>query len=309
MTPQPTHTQPKKINDRLLQEIINYLRLHHGLCAAYLLNKSSTTTQHHYHYPPGKEHHHRTFTYTLVIITQSSGRTSGPRGCSSNNNIGDKNPAELLDILYNHTQKQAKVYVIPFTYKAVSNQLEMGDNFLSNTLLHTRCVYADTSVMEELFITSPIDHPKIWEEVRQEWQVRLDRDSYLHDIVGVIVTHEGPVAYFGVLHNVLQQTCLGLLAVFWEHKPAYMGLSYLMHLCSLFTELPQTVFPTNSYVGHRLLHHLQHAPHYLRYKTRSKLSHNDADKAWRKCGDFLEKAEELVEAYLEQRGCEKPKAS
>src|SRR5690606_31572923 len=126
-------------------------------------------------------------------------------------------------------------------------QLQMGNNFLSNTLLHTRCVYADTLVMEKLFITSPIDHPKLWEEVRQEWNVRLERASYLHDIVGVIVTHEDPVAYFGVLHNVLQQTCLGLLVVFWEHKPAYMGLSYLMHLCSLFTELPQTVFPTNSY--------------------------------------------------------------
>src|SRR5690606_26518628 len=131
-----------------LQEIINYLRLNYGLCAAYLLNKSTTTTQHHYHYPPGKQHRHRSFTYTLVIITQSSRRTSGPRDCSSNN-TGDKNPAQLMDLLYNHTQKQAKVYVIPFTYKAVSNQLQMGDNFLSNTLLHTRCVYADTSVMEE----------------------------------------------------------------------------------------------------------------------------------------------------------------
>src|SRR5690554_3216499 len=193
MTPQPTHTQPKKINDRLLQEIINYLRLHHGLCAAYLLNKSTATTQHHYHYPPSKKHRQRTFTYTLVIITQSSRRMSGPRDLSPNsitseprdfssNNTGDKNPAQLMDLLYNHTQKQAKVYVIPFTYKALSNQLQMGDNFLSNTLLHARCVYADPSVMEELFITSPIDHPKIWEEVRQEWQVRLKRASYLHDI-------------------------------------------------------------------------------------------------------------------------------
>ena len=296
-------------NDRLLQEIINYLRLHYGLCAAYLLNKSTVTTQHHYHYPPGKEYRQRTFIYTLVIITQPSRRTSGPRGYSSNSTIGDLNPTQLTDILYNHTQKQAKVYVIPFTYKALSNQLQMGNNFLSNTLLYTHCIYTDTSVMEGLYITSPIDHPKVWGEVRQEWNVRLERAAYLHDIVGVIVTHEDPVAYFGVLHNVLQQTCLGLLAVFWEYKPAYMGLSYLMHLCSLFTELPQTVFPTNSYTGHRLLHHLQHAPHYLRYKTRSKLSHNDADKAWRKCSAFLEKAEVLVEQYLKQRSCEKQKAS
>jgi hypothetical protein len=333
MNPQPSSPSPKtnrghkKPKDALLNQIINYLRLNHDLREAYLLCKKTTTTQSTNNFFKTTPTNQRSFTYTLLIITKSPRRMSGPHQPTAHNVMSEPQPvianltagevkqphqstennkfnnkvtpqhcgaAQLQDTLHNHTQKQARVVLIPFTLKAVRKQLNTGCNFLSKTIANTPCIYKYESDKEHYHLTSPLSHAQVKEELQREWDTRYKRALYLHQNTNLLNSANQPEACFEILQSVLEQTCLGLIYVFMEYKPAYTGLLYLLHLCSLFTDLPEKVFSTSSYQTHHLLHHLQNARNNHRHKTRPILTLQDADRAWKKCGTFLHQANTLA---------------
>jgi len=299
--------------DPLLNQIINHLRLNHGLQLAYLLNKSTTTTQTHNHFPPAINTHQKTFTYTLLIITKSSKKINviaipnavgekQPRKSTANSKFNNKvtpqhcGAAQLQDHLHNLTQKQATVHLIPFTLKAVRDQLNNGCNFLSKTLTQTPCIYKNEEV--NLTLTTTCYSPAVYEEIHHEWHTRIQRANYLYDKVSTLNATLEPVACFEILQNTLKQTCLGLIYLFLEYKPSHTGLTYLLHLCSLFTDLPHKHFSKNNYQTHHLLYHLHNANHLLLYKTKHNLTLHHADKAWKKTGQFLKEAKTLASQHL-----------
>jgi len=286
----------KKTKDPLLNQIINHLRLNHGLQLAYLLNKSTTTTQTHNHFPPAINTHQKTFTYTLLIITNQSKSTpplslgEGAGACPP------KAEVRTQDTLHNLTQKQATVYLIPFTLKAVRDQLNKGCNFLSKTLTQTPCIYKNEEV--HLTLTTTCYSPAVYDEIHHEWHTRIQRANYLYDKVSTLNATLEPVACFEILQNTLKQTCLGLIYLFLEYKPSHTGLTYLLHLCTLFTDLPHKLFSKNNYQTHHLLYHLHNANHLLLYKTKHNLTLHHADKAWKKTGRFLKEAKSLASQHL-----------
>jgi len=323
MKPQPSPPSPKtnrghkKPKDALLNQIINYLRLNHNLREAYLLCKKITTTQSTNNFFKTTPTNQRTFTYTLLIITKPQQPVIGhrspvianpqvflgvkqPHQSTENNKFNNKvtpqhcGAAQLADTLHNHTQKQARVVLIPFTLKAVRKQLNTGCNFLSKTIANTPCIYKYESDKQHYHLTTPLSHAQVKEELLREWHIRYKRALYLHQNTNLLNSANQPEACFEILQSVLEQTCLGLIYVFMEYKPAYTGLLYLLHLCSLFTDLPEKVFSTSSYQTHHLLHHLQNARNNHRHKTRPILTLQDADRAWKKCGTFLHQANTLA---------------
>jgi len=312
MNPQPSPPSPKtnrghkKPKDALLNQIINYLRLNHDLREAYLLCKKINTTQTTNNFFKTTTTNQRTFTYTLLIITKPQQPVIGHRSPVIANPqvfLGVKQPRhpdagrdlpQLQDELHNHTQKQARVVLIPFTLKAVRKQLNTGCNFLSKTIANTPCIYKYESDKEHYHLTSPLSRAQVKEELQREWDTRYKRALYLHQNTNLLNSANQPEACFEILQSVLEQTCLGLIYVFMEYKPAYTGLLYLLHLCSLFTDLPEKVFSTSSYQTHHLLHHLQNARNNHRHKTRPILTLQDADRAWKKCGTFIHQANTLA---------------
>ena len=46
-----------------------------------------------------------------------------------------------------------------------------------------------------------------------------------------------------MLHVVVEQVCLGMIAVFLGYQPTHFSLGYLMDLCSLFTPIASELFP------------------------------------------------------------------
>jgi len=338
--------------DPLLNQIINHLRLNHGLQLAYLLNKTTTTTQTHNHFPPAINTHQKTFTYTLLIITktqkqrnviapcppqagsaakqphqptahnvmsepqpviapcppQAGSAAKQPRQSTINSKFNNKvtpqhcGAAQLQDHLHNLTQKQATVHLIPFTLKAVSHQLNNGCNFISKTLTQTPCIFKNETV--NLNLTTTCYSPAVYEEIHHEWHTRIQRANYLYDKVSTLNATLEPVACFDILNNVLKQTCLGLIYLFLEYKPSHTGLTHLLHLCTLFTDLPQKLFSKNNYQTHHLLYHLHNANHLLLYKTKHNLTLHHADKAWKKTGRFLKEAKTLALRSLHQQAKE-----
>lgn len=311
-----------KLNDRLLQDIINYLRLNHNLHSAFLLSKHTHTTAAQLHYPPATTYQNRQFTYTLLIITKSSRQSYEPnqqKVIVSPNEVGVKqptpnqqkkttslraqrsnpiNPAQISDTLYNHTGKQARVYVIPFTKPAVIKKMDFGSNFLTHVLNHTPCLYTQDDTWQQFKNYTPLHHKTVGEAIQKHWDTRYKRAAFLLEIGGPIDADQQPMACFEILNHALTQTCLGLIYVHWEYKPSYTALPYLLHLCSLITPLPNQVFPKDHYPSQFLLHHLCTARTNLIHKTKPKLTLSDIEKAWRKCDVFLDKAQELVKETM-----------
>ncbi len=278
-----------RTKDPMLRKVIAYLRMHHHLDTAFLVSKQTQSTENQIHFPPTNTTLTRQFTYTLFILTGEAKSTS---------NV--PNPAQLMDEIYNHSQKKARVYLITYTAREVAHKLDCGNNFLLSMLDFARCVYSVDDSWLHLKRYGVTRHPQITADIKRHWNTRFARAKYLHSITGTMDVTENPAANFEVLQNVLKQTCLGLLYVFWEYKPSYTSLSYLLHLCSHFFDLPAKLFHTNTFQSHFLFHELCRADQNMKYKTKTPLSLKQTDKAWKKCDIFLRKAGGLAEQRLQE---------
>lgn len=313
--------QPKKLKDKLLKQIINYLRLNHALDAAFLISKQTHTHLTNNSLTTTPTHQTRTFTYTLLIFTNKSVialRPPNPPKAEKEatpNEVGVKqprhstppllgrggrgvrtqpNPAELSDLIYNHTQKQAKVYLIMMDAAKASEKLDISCNFLVYLIKNSPQIFSIDNHWLRFKHSNIIAHPIIDKEINHQWSTRFKRATYLHSLTVYNEMEQNPVASFEVLQKVIEQTCLGLIYVFWQYKPSYTGLPYLLHLCSLFTELPSKIFNTNTFENHQILHNLTHATNNLKYKTRHNITQKQIDKARKKCHTFLTEAEAIV---------------
>jgi len=298
-----------RTKDKLLKQIINYLRLNHALDAAFLISKQTNTQNTTCNLPPPSNHQTRTFTYTLLIFINKTVIASAAKqtrqstppllGRGGRGVRTQPNPAQITDELYNHTQKQAKVYLIMMDAAKASDKLDIGCNFLVHFIKNSPLVFSTDKNWLRFKNFNTINHPIIDKEIKHEWGTRFKRATYLHNLTVYNEMDQDPVAYFEVLQKVIEQTCLGLIYVFWQYKPSYTGLPYLLHLCSLFTDLPSKIFNTNTFENHQILHNLTHATNNLKYKTRHSITQKQIDKAWKKCHTFLQEAEAIVTKHLQ----------
>src|SRR5690606_17576542 len=110
-----------------------------------------------------------------------------------------------------------------------------------------------------------------------------------------------------IMHYALEQICLGLLYLFWKFEPQHYSLSYMLHLCSHFCRLPDTIFPKETYGLHRMRYMLCNVHHIMRFKAKNEFSYRDTVKAHNRCERFYGEAKKLGEAqleYLKELHCE-----
>ncbi|MCG2461512.1 hypothetical protein K8352_12185 [Flavobacteriaceae bacterium F89] len=210
-----------------------------------------------------------------------------------------KNLGEFMDDLYNKMGKQCKVYPIIYTLNNVMDKLDYGNNFLNRIVNRTPCIYQEDESLLRFGRFRPLHHKGIYEGIQSEWNSRMKRAGYLLSMVGIIDVEEEPAAKLCILHFTLEQICVALTYLFWEFKPYYCSLSYLMHLCGLFTRIPQTIFPQRAFGSQRMFYVLCNAHHQMRFKTRNEFSKKDCDKAYDLCERFFEEATTLGERQLE----------
>ena len=223
--------------------------------------------------------------YTLLIICKKF----------PNKQLGD-----LMDDLYNKSQKRFKVYTIIYSLSNARRCLEYGDNFLRNVIFSTSCIYKTDSTLDHFKNYPLLVHPNVYSGIHQVWQSRMDHAEFLLSTVRDILPKEDPCAMLATMHFALEQICMGLLYVFWEYKPQYYALSYLFHLCSHFTELPDRIFSKDTYGSHRMHYMLCNAHHILRFKTKAEFSVMDSDKAFSRCDRFLDEAQQLGDIELDR---------
>ena len=222
--------------------------------------------------------------YTLFIITHKP---------------ISKRLGEIMDHVFNKMQQRCKIYAIKYTLSTVKKRLDFGDNFLSQAIFQTPCMYKEDDALLEFINYSLLFDQSIYKHILETWKARMDRAAYLFTIIDTIEPVEDATSRLSIMHYALEQTCLALLYVFWEYKPQHYSLSYLLHLCGQFSQLPQTIFPKESYGLHRMYYILCNAQHIMRFSTQNQFSVRDTDKAYNRCGLFYDQAKKLGEEQLE----------
>jgi hypothetical protein len=222
--------------------------------------------------------------YTLLIITYKP----------ISKRLGD-----FIDDVFNKLQHCCKIYAIMYTLSNAKKRLDFGNNFLSQAVFQTPCIYKRDNSLSKFSNYPLLFHQKVYLRILETWKARMDRAEFLFSIIDGSEQKEDSTSRMSIMHYALEQVCMALLYVFWEYQPKHYSLSYLLHLCSHFTELPQTIFPKDTYGLHRLYYILCNAQHIMRFKVKDEFSDRDTDKAYNRCEEFYYEAKKLGEAQLE----------
>ncbi|WP_111308666.1 hypothetical protein [Confluentibacter sediminis] len=283
-----------KINKKhpLEKEVIGLLKDLLPLHSIYVISVNTEKRKQDVYLPPSNATTQKVVTYTLLIICHK---------------FPSKGLAGFMDDICNKMQQRCKVYAIMYTLSKVKKRLDYGDNFLNQIINKTPCLYKENKVLIEFKNCRNFTHESVYLEIEEIWRNRMNRAEYLLSILDSIEHKEDTISRLSTMHYALEQICLGLLYVFWEFKPQHYSLPYMLHLCNHFTQLPQTIFPNETYGLHRIKYMLCNAHHIIRFKAQNEFSDRDADKAYNRCELFYEEAKSLGDKrmeYLKELHCE-----
>ena len=265
-------------------ELLDILKKHVPLHAVYVIGIQKEKKKQELFLSPIATHPKKRVTYTLLIITHKT---------------ISKKLRGIMDHVYSKMQQRCKIYVIMYTLSTVKKRLDFGDNFLSQAIFLTPCIYKEDNSLSEFMNYPLLFHQSVYKRILETWKAHMERAQYLFAIVDNIEPVEDATSRLSVMHYALEQTCMALLYVFWEYKPQHYSLSYLLHLCGQFSQIPQTVFPKDAYGLHRMYYMLCNAQHKMRFNTQNKFSVSDTDKAYSRCERFYNEAKKLGGEQLE----------
>tara|TARA_R110000868_G_scaffold409765_2_gene695961 strand:- start:22502 stop:23374 length:873 start_codon:yes stop_codon:yes gene_type:complete len=268
----------------LQKELLAHLKKLLALHSVYVISTIKEKKNHQVNLIPQSKNSERLIIYTLLIITY---RPISKR-------LGD-----FMDEVYNKMHQRCTIYPIMYTLSNVKKRLNYGNNFLYKAIFHTPCIYRENDCLSEFSNYSMHFHQNVYDHIQETWNSRMDRAGYLLSIIGNIEPEKDTTSMMSIMHYALEQICLGLLYLFWKFEPQHYSLSYMLHLCSHFCGLPDTIFPKETYGLHRIRYILCNVHHIMRFKAQNEFSYRDSDKAHNRCERFYNEAKRLGGAQLE----------
>lgn len=278
------HKTKTPTNYPLKKELLDLLKKLLPLHSVYVIGVYKEKKKQNIYLAPQSVTSQKMVTYTLLIITHKP---------------ISKRLGEFMDDVFNKMQHRCKIYAIMYTLSNVKKRLDFGNNFLSQAIFQTPCIYKEDGSLSKFSNFPLLFHQSIYDRIQETWKNRMDRAEYLLSVIDNIEPKEDSISRLSIMHHALEQICMALLYVFWEYKPQHYSLSYLLHLCSHFTQLPQTIFPKETYGLHRIYYMLCNAHHIIRFKAQNEFSDRDTDKAYNHCEEFYYEAKKLGEKQLE----------
>jgi len=269
----------------LQKELLDLLKQLLPLHSVYVISAYKEKKKQHMYLAPQNVTLPKVVTYTLLIVTYKP---------------LSKRQGDFMDDVFNKMQQRCKIYCIMYTLPKAKKRLDFGDNFLSQIIFQTPCIYKEDNSLLKFSDFSRFFHQRVYKIILDTWEARMNRAAYLFSIIDGMEIKEDTTSKLSIMHYALEQVCMALLYVFWEYKPQYYSLSHLLHLCSHFTQLPQTIFPKETYGLHRMRYMLCNAQHIMRFKAKNEFSNRDTDKAYNRCKRFYKEAKNLGEEQLTQ---------
>ena len=261
------HPIPEKVSAKLIKVIQSIVTVH----SIYLIGVQKESSSFLYVLDPEKENPvPDLYSITLLIITEEY----------------IAQPKEFMNEVFTKMDQRVKIYPILYTLNDLRYRLNYGDNFLSRTLLPENALIFSHGLM----VFGYCHHPKMYDIIHKEWEFRMNRAFYFEDKADVSDSVYDQNAKMLLLSQALQQACAALLYAFWEWKPSYYDLDYLLHLCRHFCHSPGIIFPRKSFRSYKIYHALCHAQYNVSFKSVSDVSQEGTYYAHDLCLRFLKEA-------------------
>ncbi|WP_417266725.1 HEPN domain-containing protein [Brumimicrobium sp.] len=206
----------------------------------------------------------------------------------------------LSEFIYKETEKRCRVYAIFYSVDEVMEKRNYGSHFLEFIITQSQWAYYESE--KSFGINFKVNyHPIMVTNIEKIWGDKSSKASYLLDLI----VDDGFTRYdftitLMIVRLAIEQTCLGMLQVFWEFKPKEYSLPYLLHLCSHFSKTPITIFHKTKYDNQRLYHLICNARRILRNNENPQVDLNDSESAINIAEEFLRQAAEEVSVHLRQ---------
>lgn len=191
------------------------------------------------------------------------------------------------------------VTFLPFERDYFRKKCEKQEGFYLALMQQSEVWYAD----KEQLISIPTDVAKSeinLHDQKIQWMKAQQRAEHLYDVhIDNMYSGSEEVVCHGLALS-LEQSCLGLLRVFWQFQPQSTGLNYLMQLCELVCPEATSVFVLESPIESRIFKLLIDAQHQFRqnvnYRTQGQHLQTLSDRVQA----FNSAVKKRVEGYLEK---------
>lgn len=138
------------------------------------------------------------------------------------------------------------------------------------------------------------------EKLREYWRNRKIIALALLEAECTIENDSVDQLKVSMLHQAVEQLCLGLIYVFLGYRPNHFALGYLFDLCDLFTPLASDVFPRKAQEEAAIFKELGRHASQLRHSSLKFQYGNNTMLLERRCRAFYESAVQLGESKMER---------
>jgi len=203
-----------------------------------------------------------------------------------------------MNEVFNKTQEQVTLYAIHYTLKEANNSINNGCNFLNRVLEEGVLLFSEDNRLKQL--GSYIYHPEVFLRIQKHWNKRLEHACYFEEKSSICEDNPSNQGRYLLLQQAIQQSCLGLIYVFWEYQPCYYSLPFLLHLCEQFSDVPKIIYPKRSFRSQQMYSRLCHAQYNLNEKIQADPSEYDSQKAEHLTYKFIQAARKEADKKLEE---------
>lgn len=271
-----------KEKDKLLEDIVDLLKSKVNLHSIYLIGRSETAVSSESIINPIRKEKKLYGQFTVLIVSYNSILSS------------------IASLTYGISNElSCDVCIIDYVYDEVVYKLNRGCRPLERFLTEAMPLYYKDSAFIEMKISQHY-FPSDWRKINRIWNARMKRADYLLKILidPYDEIDEDSSARMGVMHYAMEQICMGLLYVYWEYRPSYYKLPYLLLLCGNFTDLTDKYFSKFTYTNHNMYHLLCFAHDSMRNKAKSTITKRQAEMLFNHCEYFYQSALKVGNAEL-----------
>lgn len=229
------------------------------------------------------ENHHETSHYYLLVFVKT---------------IPDNAQADIAYAISQETQGRCKATLLLHTLKSVRSD-KAGQKFFFQNAINGGWLFFEN--WDEKF---PFDNSlateRNAEKLREYWRNRKIIALALLEAEFTIESDSVDQLKVSMLHQAVEQLCLGLIYVFLGYRPNHFALGYLFDLCDLFTPLASDFFPRKAKEEAVIFKELGRHASQLRHSALRFQYGNNTMLLERRCKSFYESAVKLGNAELER---------
>jgi len=194
----------------LQKELIDLMKKLIPLHSVYVIGVNKEKKNQNVYLSPQSLTTEKLYIYTLLIITHKP----------ISKRLGD-----LMDDLYNKMQQRCKVYLITYTLSRVKKQLNYGDNFLSQVVFHTSCIYKADDSLSKFRNFGLHFHSYAYKGIQKTWKGRMDRAAYLLTIFPIyyiyaatLLKYRRPYSQRRLMVYIACFTCFAMHSILCDSK-------------------------------------------------------------------------------------------